>query len=140
MKSGCKLTQSFKEFYKHTEAWFQNYSMFSIKKRIENYCEDTIRGINCNQAALEMELHRVRYIYNMFDGLASNFVWLFLSGFVGYSFKIQSVNATIINFILLAIVFLMILACKCFFLCKANTAYEKMKLVEAELEKINSVI
>lgn len=140
MKSNCKVIQLFKSFYKYIEAWLQQYSVFSIKKRIENYYEDTINGIEGDKDALEMELHRVKYIYNVLNGFASNFVWLFLSGFVGYLFKIQSVKATVINFIMLAIIFLMILACQWFFLCKANTAYEKMKVVKAELKKINDTV
>lgn len=132
MKSDCKFIQSFKKL----EARLQQHSMFSIKKRIENYYEDTINGIEGDKDALEMELHGVRYIYNVLNGFASNFVWLFLSGLVGFLFKIKSIDNTVLSFIFLASIFLAILACQWFFLRNANTAYEEMEVVKAELEKI----
>ena len=135
MKSDCKFIQSFKKL----EARLQQHSMFSIKKRIENYYEDTINGIEGDKDALEMELHGVRYIYNVLNGFASNFVWLFLSGLVGFLFKIKSIDNTVLSFIFLASIFLAILACQWFFLRNANTAYEEMEVVKAELEKINNL-
>ncbi|WP_375169028.1 hypothetical protein [Gardnerella vaginalis] len=138
MKSNCKVIQLFKSFYKYIEAWLQQYSVFSIKKRIENYYEDTLNGIKLKQDALEMELHRVRYIYNVLNGFASNFVWLFLSGFIGVLIGIVKPEANLLNIRLMGLIFLAILLCQWFFLCKANTAYEKMKAVEDELEKIKN--
>lgn len=140
MKSDCKSNQSFIERYKSIEAQLQQYSVFSIKKRIENYYENTINGIEGDKDALEMELHGVRYIYNVLNGFASNFVWLFLSGLVGFLFKIKSIDNTVLSFIFLASIFLAILACQWFFLRNANTAYEEMEVVKAELEKINNPV
>ena len=139
MKSNCKVIQSLKEWYKSIEDRLQKYSVFSVKKRIENYYEDTINGIEGDKDALEMELHGVRYIYNVLNGFASNFVWLFLSGLVGFLFKIKSIDNIVLSFIFLASIFLAILACQWFFLRNANTAYEEMEVVKAELEKINNL-
>ena len=79
MQFDCESIQSFTERYKNIEAWLQQRSMFSIKKRIENYYEDTINGIEGDKDALEMELHGVRYIYNVLNGFASTLY--------GYSFQ-----------------------------------------------------
>lgn len=140
MQFDCESIQSFTERYKSIEAWLQQRSMFSIKKRIENYYEDTINGIEGDKDALEMELHGVRYIYNVLNGFASNFVWLFLSGFIGVLIGIVKPEANLLNIRLIGLIFIAILLCQWFFLRNANTAYEEMEVVKAELEKINNPV
>lgn len=140
MKSNCKVIQSLKECYKSIEDRLQKYSVFSIKKRIENYYENTINGIEGDKDALEMELHGVRYIYNVLNGFASNFVWLLLSGFIGVLIGIVKPEANLLDIRLMGLIFLAILLCQWFFLRNANTAYEEMEVVKAELEKINNPV
>lgn len=117
---------------------------FSIKKRVRCYYSDTIDGIEDDQDALEMELRRVRYLYNVLNGFASGFVFAFLSGFavlmVGCAettvtqydgSSLKGISTFIIYFF-----FVIILFCQWFFLRLAYTYYEKMKIVEDKLEKI----
>lgn len=112
--------------------------IFSIKKRIGNYYIDTIGGIEGDKDALEMELHRVRYIYNVLHGFASGFVLGFLSGFIGLLAGFVKPEANLLNICLMALLFIAILICQGLFLYLANTYYEKMKVVEEELEEIKN--
>lgn len=121
---------------------------FSIKKRVRCYYSDTIDGIEDNQDALEMELRRVRYLYNVLNGFASGFVFAFLSGFavlmVGCAkTTVTQYDASSLNDISTFIIyffFVIILFCQWFFLRLAYTYYEKMKIVEKELKKINNTV
>ncbi len=120
---------------------------FSIKKRVKCYYSDTIDGIEDDQDALEMELRRVRYLYNVLNGFASGFVFAFLSGFavlmVGCAkttvtqydgSSLKGISTFIIYF------FVIILFCQWFFLRLAYTYYEKMKIVKDELKKLNDKV
>lgn len=119
--------------------------IFSIKKRIWNYYIDTIGGIEGDRDALEMELHRVRFIYNVLNGFASGFVVAFLSGLAGLLVGCANVVVSKGNFGLLVEIkefifwfFIAIILCQLLFLYLANTYYEKMKVVEEELEEIKN--
>lgn len=114
--------------------------LFSIEERIRHYYSCKIDGIKNDKNALEMELHRVRYIYNVLNGFASGFVFAFLSGIVVLlvgcaNTLVAKGNLDLLDGIKKFIVcfFIIILLCQWLFLYLANTYYEKMKVVKKEL-------
>ncbi|MDF0753431.1 hypothetical protein [Gardnerella greenwoodii] len=116
-----------------------------IVKKIRDYRKDKINPILKNgkntdevKEKLVEELQNVRFYYNLLNGFSSGFVLGFLSGFIGLLAGFVKPEANLLNICLMGLIFLAILLCQWFFLCKANTAYEKMKAVEDELEKINN--
>ena len=130
-----------KNIYADRECFIKR--IFSIKKRIGNYYIDTIGGIEGDKDALEMELHRVRYIYNVLHGFASGFVSGLLSGFAVLLAKyLKAASVLYFDFIdrinVFTCFFIAILFFQLLFLCLANTYYEKMKIVEEKLEEIKN--
>lgn len=116
-----------------------------IVKKISDYRKDKINPILKNgkntdevKEKLVGELQRVRFHYNLWNGFSSGFVLGFLSGFIGLLAGFVKPEANLLNICLMGLIFLAILLCQWFFLCKANTYYEKMKVVEDELEKIKN--
>ncbi|MFU0662611.1 hypothetical protein [Gardnerella vaginalis] len=121
--------------------------LYSIEERIRHYYSCKIDRIQNDKNALEMELHRVRYIYNVLNGFASRFVFAFLSGIVVLLVGCANTLVAKGNFNLLDGIkkfilcfFIIILLVQWLFLYLANTYYEKMKVVEDELEKVNNTV
>lgn len=134
-----------KNIYAYIECFIKR--IFSIKKRIGNYCINTISGIEGDKDALEMELHRVRYYYNLCDKLSSGFVLGFISGFV--VLMVGCAKSTVTEYdasglkdvpYFIVCFFLIILICQVALVVMAYTYYEKMKVVKAELKKINDTV
>lgn len=154
-----------KEFIKRRFRWF--ISLFSIRRNIDYYNRYTIGEIldkNVNvEEELKKELQRVRFYYNTYDKFSSNFVFAFLSGFIGLlvgqaknisvdrkvnilkilgidffslSNKIGNVKPNEAILLFIGGFFLVILFFQWLFVCGTNTYYEKMEVVKAELKKI----
>lgn len=125
-----------------------------IVEKIRDYRKDKINPIILNKKntdevkeKLVEELQRVRFHYNLWNSFSSNFVLSFLSGLIGLLVgqvknisadgQVNSIDAISV---FIGVFFLIILLCQFLFVCKTNTYYEKMKVVEDELEKINSAV
>ena len=118
-----------------------------IVKKIRDYREITINPIIENEKnakevkkQLVEELQRVRFFYNLWDKFSSGFVLGFLSGFIGLLAGFVKPEANLLNICSMAFLFLGILICQGLFLYLTNTYYEKMKVVEKEIEEINNAI
>lgn len=132
-------------------------------KKINPILENKKNTDEVKKEQLEEELRTVRFCYNNWNSFSSKFVFAFLFGLIGLLVgqaknisvdgKVNILNMGIINLFsvnnkignvepniaILAFIggfFLVILLCQGFFVCKANTYYEKMEAVKAELKKI----
>ena len=120
-----------------------------IVEKIRDYRKDKIDPILENgknteeiKEKLVEELQRVRFSYNVWNGFTSGFIITFFGTFITLlvgNFLPKNIKSYI-GLWTLAGIFVIISVVQVIFLRTANTSYEKMKLVEDELEKINNTV
>lgn len=87
---------------------------------------------------LEEELRIVRFCYNFWNSFSSKFVFEFLSGLIGLLVGFTKFADEDASIFAVGFFFIIILLCKGVLVCGTNIYYEEMKVVKAELEKINN--
>lgn len=105
-----------------------------------NKYKKSLDEIKNDKEELEKELRKVRSCYNAYHNFSSGFLVPFFLGFVGYIFKFSEIPDITLRFVCVGVIFLIILIYQMLFVGISNVCYEEMKLVEKELEKINSTI
>lgn len=110
-----------------------------IEHKLNEY-KDDLKEIKNSKEALEEELIRVRCHYNSFHNVSSGFLVSFFLGFLGYIFKFGEISNVVLRCVCVAVIFAAILIYQVAFINLSNLYYEEMKLVEKELERINSKI
>lgn len=92
--------------------------------------------IENDEEALKKELRDVRSTYNLFKGFDLKLIVPFFGGFVISAFKISTFESLYWSlFAFSTVVFVMLVLA-----CVSNIFYERMKLVKAELKKINNTV
>ncbi len=91
--------------------------------------------IENDEEELKKELRKVRNCYNACHNLSSGFVISFFLAFFGYLIKVNEIEDSL-KYGFIAAVFLIILIYQILFVKFSNFYYEKMKIVEDKLEKI----